>query len=820
MIDINDIKENHYSKSGFNQHPNDPRIGKHTKYTFNVLKNKKHMTADTAKKQLGKALEIFSFCNHRSAPRTQTTQGLVLGRVQSGKTTSFSLVSSLAADNGYRIIIHLLGTTNLLVKDNFEKGVKKNLGLDPIEPNPNLDWWYPIHIDKDTEHSDKEICDAISPSTAYWHDEEKKVLYFYLIKNTTQIEKLTNIVKKIVKKMGNTELPVLIIDDEVDSYSLNTKKENSDKTATYKLLEKLKKICGSVNYLGYTATTQGLWLAHDDSFLRPDCYAKLDTGKGYVGNFDLFGESSHLETPQDRAQSSNKRHQPILIDPMDYLSPNTRKDGTPIDYDLKKLRETLNESIADFLISWSFNLHRWKNDDNPKKGKFEPMSMMMLPATTARINNETPTDFIRNKIEKWVENELNNIRAYLLTPTNNNRFNNRFNTIYNRKVKNCSKKYSAPTFQESLNDILELFKSNKYDVVKVNQEGVAKITPENNDAWFVIGGIKLSRGFVVPGLLTTWMPFQPNTLVMDTTEQRGRFFGYKERYKDLISIYLQENTLDLFKKYTSIENHLFESVERGARDGLDFSSVDTNWALFDSAFPLTSSQKKRTKQIKKITSSWHTSLHSSFIDNNGAIKKNSPFNDDIENFVGKLTFQRLGNDKKYGISNGTAQDALHQRLKLDDVYNNLLIHLRDYLNINDKALKALIDAVRSSYLNKNWNCDIIYFDDIKNRSISKNCNKNIGWFFDSTGYKSGPYESKRQKGYVGDDYLIKGNKQFDPRDLDFDKDNNSSFTIQIHKIKNVWDKEKKQGGKILLNNVFGIRIHTPWDKDNSYYLGS
>ena len=47
--------------------------------------------------------------------------------------------------------------------------------------------------------------------------------------------------------------------------------------------------------------------------------------------------------------------------------------------------------------------------------------------------------------------------------------------------------------------------------------------------------------------------------------------------------------------------HLFESVERGARDGLDFSSVDTNWALFDSAFPLTSSQKKRTKQIKKIT---------------------------------------------------------------------------------------------------------------------------------------------------------------------------------------------------------------------------
>ena len=39
MIDINDIMENHYSKSGFNQHPNDPRIGKHTKYTKHAHKH-------------------------------------------------------------------------------------------------------------------------------------------------------------------------------------------------------------------------------------------------------------------------------------------------------------------------------------------------------------------------------------------------------------------------------------------------------------------------------------------------------------------------------------------------------------------------------------------------------------------------------------------------------------------------------------------------------------------------------------------------------------------------------------------------------------
>ena len=51
------------------------------------------------------------------------------------------MVSSLAADNGYKII-QLLGTTNLLVDDNF-KDVKKVLGLDG---DNNLDWWYPLQV--------------------------------------------------------------------------------------------------------------------------------------------------------------------------------------------------------------------------------------------------------------------------------------------------------------------------------------------------------------------------------------------------------------------------------------------------------------------------------------------------------------------------------------------------------------------------------------------------------------------------------------------------------------------------------------------------
>ena len=762
----------------------------------------------------------MSFSNPSNAPRGQSTQGLVMGRVQSGKTTSFSMVSSLAADNGYKIIIQLLGTTNLLVDDNF-KDVKKVLGLDG---DNNLDWWYPLQVGakgagpNGVEYQTNEIVRAIGNKKGQLNQNRtSKILYIYCIKKDQQIDKLTKLIQDIRNKSKSIYLPILIIDDEVDSYSLHTKKNPWAKAPTYDSLEKLKKACGDVTYIGYTATSQALFLAHDNSFLRPEPYAVLEPGLGYVGNSDIFGETSHILTAQQKSFSKNKHHQAKYIDPMDYFGPITR-DGEPKDYDLKKLRESLYEPILDFLISWSFNWLRVDNTDLKKKDKLEKqvMSMMLMPATTNSISGYTPTDLM-DMVGPWVESELLLINSYLSSPTPNNRWDKNFNDIYNSKKANSPKNTYTPTLDESKDLIKQLLDGKAYQCATVNQGGAQKIEASNADAWFIIGGMKLSRGYVVPNLVTTWMPFQPSSLVSDTTEQRGRFFGYKKSYLDLISVYAQEKTIDLLKVYASIENHLFESVKEGAKKGKPFSSIDTNWVLFDSIFQLTSSAKNRTKKLKRITSSWHTSLHSPFVDKSGVIKKNIPFNDDIENFLSKQKMKKVA-DPKFGIKKQTAQDALFTRLKLDDVYASLLGQLN--VSKNDAALRVIIHAIKTSRLNKGWDCDIVYFDKIDNRSISVHSNPKVGWFFNASGYNTGPSVAGRQSGYVGDDYLIFGNGKFDPRLMEFDKNNNTAFTIQIHKIKNIWDKEKKKGGKILLNDVFCIRIHTPWDKNNAYYVGN
>ena len=84
-----------------------------------------------------------------------------------------------------------------------------------------------------------------------------------------------------------------------------SKIENGQMSPTYDALKKLKNACGESNYLGYTATSQALYLAHDNSFLRPDSYAVLQPGKNYVGNYEIFGETSHIISPSKKASNLN-----------------------------------------------------------------------------------------------------------------------------------------------------------------------------------------------------------------------------------------------------------------------------------------------------------------------------------------------------------------------------------------------------------------------------------------------------------------------------------------------------------------------------------
>lgn len=97
-----------------------PTIGDETLALFNHL----GLPQDSEQTLLNETIEILSQCGH-SSQTTFSEIGLVFGYVQSGKTMSFTTLTALAKDNGYRLVIIIAGISTNLVAQSFtrlEKG--------------------------------------------------------------------------------------------------------------------------------------------------------------------------------------------------------------------------------------------------------------------------------------------------------------------------------------------------------------------------------------------------------------------------------------------------------------------------------------------------------------------------------------------------------------------------------------------------------------------------------------------------------------------------------------------------------------------------
>ena len=65
------------------------------------------------------AIKILSHCIPPG--KNSSITNIAVGYVQSGKTLSFTTLTALAADNGYRIVIYLTGTKNNLQSQTAER---------------------------------------------------------------------------------------------------------------------------------------------------------------------------------------------------------------------------------------------------------------------------------------------------------------------------------------------------------------------------------------------------------------------------------------------------------------------------------------------------------------------------------------------------------------------------------------------------------------------------------------------------------------------------------------------------------------------------
>lgn len=468
-----------------------------------------------------------------------SSRGLVLGYVQSGKTTNFIATISQAADEGYRLIIVLSGVTNNLRRQTQERLERSLTG----ENENNWHWLTSIDSDFNASRNANDLLSAPS----------KRVIAV-VKKNNSRLKRLKSWIESapIAVRQG---LPVLIIDDEADQATINSHRQLNRQTAINKTLTSILKptFLPKNAYLGYTATPFANILsdAKDETQLFPrDFIYPLKRSENYFGAEQLFGREP---IDEDDQEVSTERDIIIPIDQADRDSL-----GTLINPNHSFAPEVLPDSLHD-AIHWFLVATAARRVRSGKK-KFSTM----LIHTSGRIVSH-------NDMKGLVDSYL---RSLIDLPRNKSK----------RILEDCWNLRSVDGWVKGDSRVLEWGEiedevftvMNSCKLIVDNSKSDDRLVydfqyEEHVEPYIVIGGNTLARGLTLEGLICSY--FMRTSTAYDSLLQMGRWFGYRVGYEDLQRIWMQDDLIANFRHMALVEEEIRQQIEQLAAEGLDPSQV-------------------------------------------------------------------------------------------------------------------------------------------------------------------------------------------------------------------------------------------------------
>jgi hypothetical protein len=205
--------------------------------------------------------------SHRPVDGCST--GLALGYVQSGKTTQMIALTAAAHDAGYRIVVALLGSTNLLLDQNSNR-FEENL---QIGTRDDFRW---VSIKNPSGRSG---ITKISENL-----DKGRTILIPVLKHKGRITQLA----EVLAACSLANVPALILDDEADQASLNAAVNDDAESKVYEAIGLLRDSLPQHLYVQFTATPYAQLLLEPDDRLSLEFVEFLTPGRGYVGGREFF----------------------------------------------------------------------------------------------------------------------------------------------------------------------------------------------------------------------------------------------------------------------------------------------------------------------------------------------------------------------------------------------------------------------------------------------------------------------------------------------------------------------------------------------------
>lgn len=472
-----------------------------------------------------------------------STTGLVIGYVQSGKTMSFEAVAALARDNGYQVVIVIAGTSTGLLEQSGSR-LEADLGLD--DPDLPRRW---LHLKN--PDAGESFRHAIRGTLDAWSDEEilaryRKTVLITVLKHHSRLGDLCELLEQIDLQL----VPVLVVDDEADQASLNTKIGKGEESATYRQIMRLRSTLPAHTYLQYTATPQAPLLINIIDVLSPSFVYVLDPGESYVGGRDFFSDEN------------------------DYVREILPDEIPANDAPLSEPPASLLNALRLFMLGVADGLRRDHGRGN--------RSMLVHPSHRT-ATHQLYYYWIRSVFEAWKE-------LWILPADDPDRCElvSEFRAAHDDLTR------TVGTTLGTLDELIPYLRLAFGDTRILEVNSRAGVTPpvewRSSYGWILVGGQAMDRGFTVEGLTVTYMPRGIGVGNADTVQQRGRFFGYKRDYIGYCRVYVDEGTMGAFRAYIEHE----EDIRRQLKE---FQVQDMPLSRWKRAFILDSALRPCRRQV-------------------------------------------------------------------------------------------------------------------------------------------------------------------------------------------------------------------------------
>jgi len=471
--------------------------------------------------------------------------GMLLGKIQSGKTRTFIGIIALSFDRGYDICVIFTKGTKALAEQTRNRLESEFLQF--------------------IENDEVKVYDIMNlpPLTPYIKQQK---LIFIVKKETNNLDRL---VRLFVDNQDLSQKRVLFIDDEADFASVGFKRNRNapDGISMNVLAQKINSIRqgfeNNYSFLQVTATPYSLYLQPDgvielnsDIFepIKPAFTSLVPIHDAYIGGKQYFEESQEPESPYSKLyiRVPDKEIEVLNKPDQRYLNNITTTQNLLV----------FRKAIMNFLAGGAIRI--LQNEINGKKYKCS----FIIHTSTTQAKHQWQVELVEALLSRLTE----------LGEANSQELKDLITISYNDIAESIDLNTDIPpTLEQVTFKVIEALKNGFIGVTKINSENqISALLDRNgqlrldNPFNVFIGGQILDRGITIDNLIGFFYGRNPNTFQQDTVLQHSRMYGARSS-KDMAvtRLYTSNRIYNALIAMHEFDTALREAFEKGIHNGDD-----------------------------------------------------------------------------------------------------------------------------------------------------------------------------------------------------------------------------------------------------------